>query len=49
MFVREPVLRVLDRRAYDREFLEEAADHVADMMVAALDLPGCGRAAERLP
>ncbi len=49
MFVREPVLRVLDRRAYDREFLEEAADHVADVMVAALDLPGCGRAAERLP
>jgi len=46
MFVREPVLRVLGTAAYDREFLETAAEHVADTMVAALGVPGCEGAAE---
>lgn len=44
-FVREPVLRVLDTESYAREFLEAAADHVADVMVAALGLRGAGGAA----
>lgn len=49
MFVREPVLRVLDTAAYGGEFLEEAADHVADVMVVALGLRGRGGAAESQP
>ena len=49
MFVREPVLRVLDMAAYDREFSEEAADHVADVMVSALGLRGLDGGAESQP
>ncbi len=38
-FCRVPILMILEKESYDEAFLKAASDHVARLMIAALELP----------